>query len=262
MAEYRDDIYIGTVALEKNRWNYEAKKAPTYLVRDWLGRFAEAGFDGVELWENHAAMADEAELARLTSAPLPITIFNSYASFGDDGAADRRRAAELAKRLGAAGVKFNLPNDPAALDSYVRNVAQWARSLGDGVRLLCECHAGTIMESPGQAADVFRRWGDERFQAIVHPFHTPIDKIAEWFDVLGQRITHAHVQLRGSDREVRLLESDAARVRDALKIMRDGGFGGSFTIEFTEGTGSPDENPEMMFQNAAADMRFLRDSLS
>ena len=45
------DVYIGTILLEANR--HRPGKVPTYLVSQWSQRFVQAGFDGVELWENH-----------------------------------------------------------------------------------------------------------------------------------------------------------------------------------------------------------------
>ena len=50
-------IYIGTILLEVNRWT--AGKEPSYLVSEWVERFAEAGFDGMELWQFHAPPDDE-----------------------------------------------------------------------------------------------------------------------------------------------------------------------------------------------------------
>ena len=56
----KTEIYIGTILLERNRWTRDKK--PTCLVSEWIPRFKEAGFDGMELWENHAALASSTEL--------------------------------------------------------------------------------------------------------------------------------------------------------------------------------------------------------
>lgn len=47
-------VLIGTILLEPNRW--KPGKLPSFRVSQWLDRFADAGFAGVELWENHAAL--------------------------------------------------------------------------------------------------------------------------------------------------------------------------------------------------------------
>jgi len=39
-----NDIYVGTILLEVNR--HKPGKVPTILVSEWIGRSAEAGFDG------------------------------------------------------------------------------------------------------------------------------------------------------------------------------------------------------------------------
>ena len=107
-------IYISTVLLEPNRWT--AEKEPSFLVSDWLPRFAEAGFDGVELWQNHALQADAREQAALGNAPLPIPIFNSYAALGPDGHTTRAQTTEWVQRLDCRGVKFNVGKDPDRLE--------------------------------------------------------------------------------------------------------------------------------------------------
>jgi len=103
-------IYIGTILLERNRWS--PGKVPTYQVSEWMDRFKRDGFDGMELWENHAALCSDDELARLEQAPLPVVVFNSYAGLGDGGLPEREQATRLANRLGARAIKFNVGNVP------------------------------------------------------------------------------------------------------------------------------------------------------
>ena len=79
-------IYIGSILLEKSRWS--ADKTPTYRVSEWTERFADVGFDGVELWEYHATLCSPEELTALEAPRCPVAIFNSYASLDDDGEAD------------------------------------------------------------------------------------------------------------------------------------------------------------------------------
>ena len=158
-------------------------------------------------------MASPPELEALSASPVQVAVLNTYAGFDDDAEPSRRQAAELARRLGAGGVKFNLGPEPAHRDEYVRNALAWRERLGPDVRMLCECHGGTIMETPAAAAEVFARWEHRQFQAIVHPFSCPPDKLAEWFDRLGPRITHAHVQMRDAQNRYTLLADNAAAVQ-------------------------------------------------
>src|SRR5216117_3476335 len=100
---------LGTVLLEVNR--HRPGKQPTFRVSDWMSRIAQAGFEGIELWENHAASAGEDEVALLKAGALPVVIFNTYAGFLDGEEGPRERAADLVKQLGAAAVKFNFGAD-------------------------------------------------------------------------------------------------------------------------------------------------------
>jgi len=253
--DFEGKIYIGTIALERNRWG--GGRVPTYLVSEWLGRFSQAGFDGMELWENHAALRDEPELAALAAGPVPVSVFNSYTGFDDDAAETRARAAELATRFDAAGVKFNLGHEPHRRDAYVRNAVAWAERMPAHTRMLCECHGGTIMEDPDVAREVYAEWPGPRWQAIVHPFGGhPVEELHRWFETLGSDIiTHAHVAIAGEGEERR------EYLKQGMEVLRKHSYRGSYTIEFTLGTGAPDEEIEAMFTNALADLALLRKEL-
>jgi sugar phosphate isomerase/epimerase len=106
-------MLLGTILLEPNRW--APGRVPTYRVSRWLDRIARAGFDGLELWENHGMMAPDDEIEALCEGPLPIRVFNSYATMDDAGLDRRRRAADLARQFGASGAKFNVGADATRL---------------------------------------------------------------------------------------------------------------------------------------------------
>lgn len=327
------EVYIGSILLEPNRWTQP--KRPSYLVSEWLERFERSGFDGIELWEYHATLCSPGELAAIERSPVPIKIFNSYASFDDQGGPARDEAVRQVERLRAGGVKFNLGGRWEERETYLRHLVPWARRLPPGVRILCECHPGTIMEVPGQAAEVFARLeelgatgqrdtretadppearaaqaapspagsrgpagalslvgipepdgtptrhgmhdrgasgepgevppragGDScpelLFQVIVHPFYTEAHVLKEFFRLFGARITHAHVQMRDGDRFL-CLDENPALAKERLQLLRDEGFRGSFTLEFTAGTNTPEENREALYAAAERDLAFLRE---
>jgi len=253
-------ICIGTILLELNRWG--RPKTPTYRVSEWLDRFADAGFDGMELWEYHATLCDPDELAALERSSFPVSIFSSYCDFDDASAADRQRAAEMTGRLDADGVKFNLGRAPELRDAYLRNLREWAASLPDDCRLLCECHGGTIIEEPSVAHAFFGQLDDSRLEIILHCFAPDLERLREWFRLFGPRVTHSHVQLRDADGKALRLDRNPAHVDEALHIMREEGYAGSFTLEFTEGTRASDENMDDLWEAALADLHFLRENLS
>jgi sugar phosphate isomerase/epimerase len=261
LANNRSQIYIGTVLLELNRWTRE--KLPTFSVSDWIPRFQAAGFDGIELWENHAMLAGPAELTALEASPLPVRVFNSYVGFEDtpESVSRREEVAGAADRLRAAGVKFNVGRDPRLRETYIRNAVEWQKRLPADCRMLCECHSGTILEGLDAAAAAFGDWTDSRFQAIVHVFPLAPGDLRKWFAALGPRTTHAHVQFADENGVRMRLNKRPAPVRECLRVLEGEGFRGSFTLEFTEGTRTPGENIEDLFRNAAEDLSFLRENL-
>lgn len=248
----KNRIYIGTILLEPNRWS--PGRLPSYPVSEWLDRFAQDGFDGMELWENHAAKCSATELARLEQSRLPVVVFNSYAGMRADNGIERERSAGLANRLKATAVKFNLGNDRALGPQYANNAMAWARTMPHVTRMLCECHAGTVMEDLATAQAIYETWNDGRFQAIIHAFGADEEQVRDMLRRLGPRIvTHAHVSMGGHT---------PASVERRVQLLRDLGFEGSFTLEFTEGTGKGNENREQMYGRALRDMELLRTVLN
>ncbi len=256
MAEgYRDHIYIGTVLLEKNRW-VKGERRPSLAVSGWTRRIADEGFDGIELWQNHALLADEEEREKLCRSPVPVRIFNSYARCETEAADERRLSLEMARLFSAEGMKFNFGRDPARHGEYVENVKAWRAQFPPAFRFLCEGHGGTTLEDPQQAAETFARMGREDYQVIVHGFGGDEDGLRRRFSLHGDRITHIHVSLPAGGFEA----ADAVPAR--VDLLRSLGFRGSFTIEFTEGVGDEGECIETLFRNAARDLKRLRKCLT
>lgn len=248
------EILLGTVLLDANRWKRE--QPPALELSAWLPRIEAAGFDGLELWERHALHVPASTLAALADSPLKVKVLNSYAAMDAAGATDREASAELARRLGVGAVKFNV--GPAGSDAGVqlRIAEDWAASM-PGVQLLCECHAGTALEKPETAAKALEPFPG--IGVIIHPFNE--EDLASWLRVLGGRIHHAHVQVvdsawqrwRLKDRPQWSLKrfSELASIRNQL----------SYTIEFTKGVATPDENPDSLLRAAVEDMQWLREHL-
>ena len=258
MSEVQHEVLIGSILLEVNR--HRSGRTPTYRVSDWLERFREAGFDGVELWENHATAAPEEEVQALAASPLPMAIYNAYATFWD-GSSGLEDSTRMAERLGARAIKFNWTRDPNRTEDDLRGVDAWQRGLPAGIRALCECHPGTIAETPAQAAALFDRLGRDRFDVLVHPFSRP-ESLGEWLRVFGPRVTHAHIQMRDENDLPIRLDRKPQFVRDTMRLMRDAGFQGSWTFEFTEGTNRPGENIDALWEDVLLDLAFLREALA
>lgn len=249
-------IYIGTVCLEKNRWG---SKEPSFKVSDWVERFRNDGFEGIELWENHYLLSNEAERAALISTAVPIAIFNTYASFSDDATEARKHAADAIKHLNIQALKYNLGHKPEMLDEYRRNLMIWADELPSDCRLLCECHQGTVLETPEAAAAFHKNLDPNRFGIIVHP-SPAADQSAAWFHACGDRIAHLHMQLRGADTNP-TTETGRDFINACISNVRDHNFNGSMTVEFTRGIGK-NEEIEVLYANACADLKYLRKIIS
>ena len=261
-------IYLGTVLLEPNRWTKD--KEPSIVASEWTSRALAAGFDGIELWENHYAKAEAAEQEKLRALAkdgaqgeaeggTALAIFNCYAGSENENVAQRKSATRSIVELGAPAIKFNAGGDMVRFDEYVANADEWARVL-HGVKLLCECHPGSVLETPAAAARAFDTWDATRFGVMVHPFTTPPDELREWLRLLGRRVEHAHVQIRGDDGRPECLDQQPEAARAALQILREGGFPSSFTCEFTAGTSTANDRPEFLWEGALRDLAFLREN--
>lgn len=252
-------IYLGSILLEPNRWT--AAKKPSYRLSEWLPRIREAGFDGIELWENHYEKADATEQSALRAAVGYFPLFNTYAGMDASPAASKARAAATAtiRALGSRAVKFNVGKEMTRLPEYQETVRKWTADLPPESRPLCECHAGTALETPEAAAKSFQYWNEARFGAIVHAFSIPPQQLEDWLKRLGPRVTHIHVQILDERGKRVRLDRRPQEARTALRLLKDYGFSGSFTLEFTEGTGTADDTPEKLFSNAKADLAFLKE---
>lgn len=247
-------FYLASILLEPNRW--KPGRPPSIHVSEWSARAATAGFDGWELWENHYRLAESDEQRRLEQGPLPVRIFNTYEVFDDPVRPGLGEVAACARRLGAAGIKFNVGSDPARRDAHRAAIDAFPT----GVRLLCECHPGTALETPEAAAEFVALWPNAPFDVIVHPFLIGPEGIARWLELLGGRVRHMHIQMRDrtDSRRVLALADDAPRARECLAALKDGDFSGTFTFEFAAPTGGPDDEPGKLFAAACRDLEFLR----
>lgn len=266
-------VYLGSILLEPNRWPdrestcypYVARMTreagtnqgpPRTVVSEWLERAAADGFDGVELWENHALFASEKELKALANGPIPIAVYSSYFDLQDGGWLRRELAQELVKRLGAHGVKYNFGHDKSRRAENIRNLREWVAGIDASVRMIDECHSGGLYAGPQEAAEMQAELGEDRFVGTVH-FKDPYDdghSFAEWVQTLGPHLGHVHVP--------RVEEWGEKAVRSMVALLRDHGFRGSFTIEFTTGIDWGDAQPdvETLYRNAVRDLRMLREA--
>lgn len=252
----KKSIYLGSIALEKNRW--AAGRIPTYRVSDYLERIKNDGFAGIELWENHYRMADHRERRKLAEAEVDF-IFNSYLSLRDGITPGLRETAAAIRELGARAVKFNysfrdFEHEPGYTErDYViqtDNLLRFAE-LVPGVKLLCECHANTLMEDPHRAGRVFAHL-DERFGAIIH-LSDDQGHLKNCFDCYGDRICHIHTANAVAGAGFDCLESADRQMRDNYQYAVSRGFDGTLTVEFVKNAG----DAEGYYDGARKDLAYL-----
>lgn len=255
-------ILLATVALEPNRWT---SRQSSLRLSDYASRARGAGFDGLELWENHRLQADGEERAKHTALPLPVTIYNSYAGFTASAADEAARlvaTAEMAA-LQAGGLKWNVGNDPARRGEYLEAATKWALALPRHFRFLCECHPGTLLESPDAARDFLQelreRVGDggATVGAIWHPLAEGAELAEYRCKTLAPFLDHAHIQARAENVVVSLAHP-AVGARERLGDIVRWGYRGTYTIEFVPGTREPGENPEKLFEAACVELGLLK----
>lgn len=253
-------ILLGTVAIEPLRWVRPIleDRQPIDLAA-WMDRIADAGFDGIEVWERHLLGVPMTERDQVVNHGLPIVVWNSYVSLDDDDPTQRAVIGTAATEAGATGIKFNVGNDPTQIDAYAARVAEWLDAIPHTVRLLCECHAGTaIADDPALAARLFERaGGPERVQVIVHT-HESDEHLRARFDHYGERISHVHVNFLDGDGLAPPLAQREQRLVEVVALLRSRGFDGSWTIEFCNGLNTERDRPTALIDQAADDLTVLR----
>ena len=82
----KNPLYLGTAALEIYRW---APACPMEIrpvslqISEWAEKIAAAGFDGIELWEQHSLNVSVTEKARQNRLLAPLAVYNTYLPFDD-----------------------------------------------------------------------------------------------------------------------------------------------------------------------------------
>lgn len=253
-----EKIFLASIALEKNKW--AEGKIPSYKVSDFIHRVKNDGFYGIELWENHYMLADREEQKKLENADVKY-IFNSYLSLKDGLTDDLRKIADAICRLGAAAVKYNFSLKNANTESeydkddftnQIDTLLKFAELLPNNVKLLCECHANTIMEEPEIAGRVFEGL-DERFGAIIH-LSAEKSLMENCFKYYGNRILHIHTAYTGEMNEFEPLKNGDKKLRSNMEYFKTHGFSGSCSVEFVK----EEDSAENYYKNALKDLEYLK----
>ncbi len=255
-------IYLGSILLEPNRW--QNPKVPSFSLSDWIPQIAASDFDGLELWEPHDLAASDVERKMLRSG-APIKIWNSYYLPHQARPEEWKTVLDGAIHFGAHGIKFNWSGKAEDWDGCLAGTRQWLRELPTSVTLLCECHEGSLLETPEATLRAIDQLGDdaEQLGIIVHPFAISEEALRDWLEKLGERIVHLHAQARLSTEGrpfVTVAEAQES-INRASAILREYNFQGTCTLEFTGGIGTSTDTPEGNWEQALKDLKILREAL-
>ena len=119
------------------------------------------------------------------------------------------------------------------------------------------------MQDLSVAAEAFDGLEPLHVEMITHPLGRGSLDLSQALRMCGSRLNHMHMQVRSRQAKggPARLAQDAGFVRERVGQLIDGGYEGSFTIEFTQGvTKVPEENADIdtLFRHAVEDMEVLR----
>lgn len=249
------EIYLGTVSMEKNRW--EPGRIPTFNVSDFIEKAKSDGFYGIELWQYHYTLASDEEKAKLAAADIPF-FFNTYLSLEEYDEKTYKEIADAVKAVKAKGVKFNfgrsydcVPDIPKQLE----NLKRLTDMMPDYTKMLCECHANTVMEVPETAGEIFAKLDKDRYGAIIH-LATDIEFADRCYAAYGDRICHIHCAYKGTDTSgtgFKPMNDGTGYVENMINYYVGKGFNGSLAMEFVKF----EDTAEAHYIHAVEDMKYL-----
>ncbi len=248
------EIYLGSVSMERNRW--APGRTPTFNVSDFIDKAKADGFSGIELWEYHYTLASDEEKAKLAAADIPF-FFNTYLSFEEYDEKAYKEIADAITAVKAKAVKFNLgpsKNCIADIPHQLENLEKFTAMIPEYTKMLCECHANTIMEVPETAAEIFSKLDKERYGAIIH-LCTESDFADKCYAAYGDRICHMHCQYIPENGDGFALMDDGTEYADKFMNHHLGkGYNGTFTIEFVKF----EDTAEAHYANVLEDLKYLK----
>lgn len=248
-------ILLNTIMLEPNRWTGD--RTLTCPLVDLLRPVAAAGFRELEIWQYHISRLHEEELnalrAGLDELGMHSVALGGYPLFDVTGAEWEVMEAELSRLVdyGAAlGVDLfkifpgrlgSEKLDEAQREQSVNRLRRLAEQLAKrDMVLTLETHGNTLcdtLDSTLRLLDELSPCGDSVgicFQP--YPEHDTDQAIAT-FDALQVegRVRHLHLQNKRGGETTLLEDGDWTDYHRFLPHVRESGFRGPLSLEFTAG---------------------------
>lgn len=245
---------LGTIALEPNRWT--AFKEPRTDLLAMLPQIRQAGFDQLELWQNHIALRPLSAVRALKAKgdELGVTfayigVYPVFVASGPEAREQERIQADLldkADLLGTRRLKIMLGTGLSGSKATAAQVSLtaerfgvWYRAaLARGIRMCVELHGGTLFD-PVEVGEQFLRDHPE-FEVTIcyqpYDFYDT-DRALALADRFAGRISHVHLQSpvpRDRGRQYDLLESGSLDYRRLLPHILRHNREATMTLEFVK----------------------------
>ena len=217
-------------------------------LSDVIQRLAQAGYDGVEIWEPHQHDLSDSELdgirRQLADQGMQAAMLSPYFDFttSDETAAASIREGlwlvERAQRLGALGIRVfagRVGSATMTLDQWKLSV-QSLQALVDqakqpGLIWVVEPHDGTLADSTEMLARYLREVNRPSVKAIYQATNLLSDYLGA-FDQLAPSIAHVHANNTLGDANYPPLEGgelDYGLIVDRLRRIN---FSGYISVEY------------------------------
>jgi sugar phosphate isomerase/epimerase len=230
-----------TIAFQRDKWG--AGRVVERHLPEVLPILAEAGYDGAELWGPHVMDLPDAQLDEvgrlLVEGGLEAAMVSPYFDFttSDETAArsvaEGLRAIEIARRLGARGVRCftGRAGSAEASDRQWRRAVAGLRELADAAErharfLACETHRGNLMDTVDSSIELMRRVARPNVGLIFQP-GTFRDHYLQAAERLAPYARHVHASNGG-----RYLGDGEMDYRCIVEVLRRHGFDGYISVEW------------------------------
>jgi len=234
-----------------------ACKTGDWTVEGIVDVAAQLGFDGIELWGNFLAEADEARLKQIRdycdAKGLAVPLISPYMGFfdlnrsnHDEMVAECEKFLRIAQRMGVPAVR-SFAGFVCEISAATADEATWAyaingfaeyAALGEkyGIDIAIETHDQSLVDSMDGIEKLFKAVPSRRLK-----INFQIDKLPE---MSGMSLTEIWQRLR--DRVVHMhyhASKDPAKqeqTKEIFRCMKQDGWDGFISIEYCEGQNTAD----------------------
>jgi 3-dehydroshikimate dehydratase len=257
-------ISFCSIGFQKNKWGKD--RVVERPIREIIHLVADAGYDGIEIWEPHVRELNEAELREVRellqirglAAPMLSPYFNFTTS--EETAAksmeDARAALQLARVLPAAAIRVFT----GKTGSQDATEEQWTRaadclrqladeSAADGIRWAAETHSWNLMDTVEGTLRLVNAVNRPNFGVIYQPSTLTPGHMAA-LEKLAPHIFHVHATNSRDKKGCRLADGEMD-YREIISGLRRIGFEDFISVEWMG------ENPEEKLQTEAPFLRSL-----